>query len=135
MGRIRALPLLLGAFAGGLLVSGASGADPRTPAALPGRPAPFLGIAVVGGGGLLASADAYGDLVDLRFPGPAGGAQIVNPYLRQAAGTVPSTTGVVAAAATMPVPDGTVPATWRRYGLTICAPPAGPGNRRSTRSP
>lgn len=99
MGRIRALPLLLGAVAGGLLVSGASGADPRTPAALPGRPAPFLGIAVVGGGGLLASADAYGDLVDLRFPGPAGGAQIVNPYLRQAAGTVPATTGVVAAAA------------------------------------
>ena len=58
MGRIRALPLLLGAVAGGLLVSGASGADPRTPAALPGRPAPFLGIAVVGSGGLLASADA-----------------------------------------------------------------------------
>jgi len=99
MGRIRALPLLLGAVAGGLLVSGASGADPRTPAALPGRPAPFLGVAVIGSGRLLASADAYGDLVDLRFPGPAGDAQIVNSYLRQAAGTVPSTTGVVASAA------------------------------------
>lgn len=99
MGRIRALPLLLGAVAGGLLVSGASGADPRTPAALPGRPAPFLGVAVIGGGRLLASADAYGDLVDLRFPGPAGDAQIVNPYLRQAAGTVPPDTGLVPAAA------------------------------------
>ncbi len=98
MGRIRALPLLLGAVAGGLLVSGVSGADPRTPAALPGRPAPFLGTALIGGSGLLASADAYGDLVDLRAPGPAGEAQIANPFLRQAAGTVPPDTGVVPAA-------------------------------------
>lgn len=97
MGRIRALPLLLGALAGAALVSGASGADPRTPEALPGHPAPFLGTAVIGGGGILAASDAYGDLVDLRFPGPAGEAQIVNPFARQAAGSVPPDTGIVAA--------------------------------------
>jgi glucoamylase len=95
MGRIRAIPLLLCAAAGGLLVSGASGADPSTPAALPGRPAPFLGTAVVGSGGLLAAVDAYGDVVDLRVPGPAGEAEIVNRFARQAAGSVPSDTGVV----------------------------------------
>ena len=62
-----------------LLVSGGSGADPRTPAALPGLPPPFLGTAVVGDGGLTAAIDAYGDVVDLRAPGPAGPALIDNP--------------------------------------------------------
>ncbi len=98
MGRIRVTPLLIAAVAGGQLVSGASGADPRTPPALPGTPVPFLGTAVLGDGGLTAAVDAYGDLVDLRFPGPAGQAQIVNPYARQAAASVPADTGVVVAA-------------------------------------
>jgi hypothetical protein len=78
-----------------LLVSGGSGADPRTPSALPGEPPPFLGTAVVGSGGLTAAIDAYGDVVDLRVPGPAGRALIDNPATRQAAGTVAADTGLV----------------------------------------
>lgn len=77
------------------LVSGGSSADPRTPAGLPGMPAPFLGTAVVGNGGLTAAIDAYGDVVDLRAPGPAGRALIDNPADRQAAGTVAADTGIV----------------------------------------
>jgi hypothetical protein len=77
------------------LVSGGSPADPRTPAALPGMPAPFLGTAVVGSGGLTAAVDAYGDVVDLRAPGPVGRALIDNPADRQAAGTVAADTGIV----------------------------------------
>jgi hypothetical protein len=80
--------------AGALLISGGSDADPRTPTGLPGRPPPFLGVAVVGQGGLTGAIDAYGDVVDLR-PGPAGGALIDNPSDRQAAGTVPADTGIV----------------------------------------
>jgi hypothetical protein len=80
--------------AGVLLVSGGSGSDPRTPAALPGLPPPFLGTAVSGDGGLTVAVDAYGDVVDLR-PGPAGAALIDNPSDRQAAGTVPAKTGIV----------------------------------------
>lgn len=80
--------------AGALLVSGGSGADPRTPAGLPGMPPPFLGVAVLGDGGLTAAVDAYGDLVDLRAPGPAGRALIANASDRQAAGTVSADTGI-----------------------------------------
>jgi hypothetical protein len=80
--------------AGVLLVSGGSDAGPRTPAALPGLPPPFLGTMVTGDGGLTAAVDAYGDVVDLR-PGPAGAALIDNPSDRQAAGTVPEDTGIV----------------------------------------
>lgn len=80
--------------AGVLLVSGGSDAGPRTPAALPGQPPPFLGTAVTGDGGLTAAVDAYGDVVDLR-PGPAAAALIDNPSDRQAAGTVPEDTGIV----------------------------------------
>jgi glycosyl hydrolase family 15 len=80
---------------GALLVSGGSDADPRTPAALPGLPPPFLGTAVSGNGGLTAAVDAYGDVVDLRAPGPAGRALVDNPSARQAAGTVPAETGIV----------------------------------------
>jgi glucoamylase len=80
--------------AGALLVSGGSGADPRTPRGLPGLPPPFLGTAVVGSGGLTAAIDAYGDVVDLRL-GPAGRALIDNPSDRQAVGTVPADTGIV----------------------------------------
>jgi glucoamylase len=78
------------------VLSGGSAADPRTPPALPGLPPPFLGVAVVGSGGRTAAVDAYGDVVDLRAPGPAGRALIYNPAKRQVAGTVPAGTGIVA---------------------------------------
>jgi hypothetical protein len=78
-----------------VLVSGGTGADPRTPAGLPGMPPPFLGTAVAGDGGMTAAVDAYGDVVDLRAPGPAGRALIDNPSARQAAGTVAADTGIV----------------------------------------
>src|SRR3954447_1033926 len=80
--------------AGALSVSGGSGADPRTPPALPGEPPPFLGTAVVGSGGLTAAIDAYGDVVDLRAPSPAGRGLIKNAAARQAAGSVPLDTGI-----------------------------------------
>ena len=96
MGRIRALPLVLVALAGVMLLSGASSSDPSTPEAPPGHSAPFLGTAVIGNGRLLAAVDPYGSLVDLRFPGPAGPAQIDNPFARQAAGSVAADTGIVA---------------------------------------
>jgi hypothetical protein len=80
--------------AGALLLSGGSGADPETPEGLPGMPPPFLGVAVLGEGGLTAAVDAYGNVVDLRTPGPAGRALIENPSKRQAAGTVPANTGI-----------------------------------------
>lgn len=76
-----------------LLVSGEERADPRTPAALPGMPPPFLGVAVLGEGDLTAAVDAYGNVVDLR-PEPAGRALIENPADRQAAGTVAAETGI-----------------------------------------
>jgi hypothetical protein len=82
------------AGAGVLAVSGGSGADSRTPPALPGMPAPFLGTAVVGDGELTGAIDAYGDVVDLRAR-PGGQALIDNPVGRQAAGTVPADTGIV----------------------------------------
>jgi glucoamylase len=78
-----------------VVVSGGSSDDPRTPPALPGLPPPFLGTAVSGDGGLTAAVDAYGDVVDLRAPGPAGEGLIDNPSDRQAAGTVPADTGIV----------------------------------------
>jgi hypothetical protein len=77
------------------LVSGGSSADPGTPQALPGKPPPFETAAVLGGGGLSAGIDAYGDVVDLRAAGPAGPALIDDPYARQLAGTVPADTGIV----------------------------------------
>jgi glycosyl hydrolase family 15 len=57
-------------------------------------PPPFLGVAVLGEGELTAAVDAYGNVVDLRAPGPAGRALIENPADRQAAGTVPADTGI-----------------------------------------
>jgi hypothetical protein len=77
-----------------LLLSGEEQTDPRTPPALPGMPPPFLGVAVLGGGGLTAAVDAYGNVVDLRAPGPAGRALIENPAERQVAGTVATDTGI-----------------------------------------
>src|SRR4051794_13898411 len=80
---------------GALALSGGSSSDPRTPAALPGLPPPFLTVAALGDGGLTAGVDAYGDVVDLRAPGPAGRALIENPIARQRAETVPAETGIV----------------------------------------
>lgn len=95
MGWARTAPGLVAVVAAGaLLLSGGSGADPETPEGLPGLPPPFLGVAVLGDGGLTAAVDAYGDVVDLRAPGPAGRALIENPAGRQAAGTVPAATGI-----------------------------------------
>ena len=76
------------------LLSGGSGSDLETPTGVLGLPPPFLGIAVLGDGGLTAAVDAYGNVVDLRAPGPAGRALIENSAERQAAGTVPSDTGI-----------------------------------------
>lgn len=81
------------AAAAAMLVSGGHEADPQTPTGLPGMPPPFLGVAVLGDGGLTAAVDAYGDVVDLR-PEPAGQALIENPADRQAAGTVEPDTGI-----------------------------------------
>jgi len=77
-----------------LLVSGDERADPKTPAGPPGMPPPFLGVAVLGDGGLTAAVDAYGNVVDLRTPGPAGRALVENPAERQATETVPVDTGI-----------------------------------------
>jgi hypothetical protein len=76
-----------------LLLSGGGETDPQTPPGLPGKPPPFLGVAVLGDGGVTAAVDAYGDVVDLR-PDPAGPALIENPAGRQAAGTVEGDTGI-----------------------------------------
>jgi hypothetical protein len=94
-GRLGAALLAAGALITALLlVSGDNRSDPRTPSALPGLPPPFLGVTVLGDGGLTAAVDAYGNVVDLRAPGPAGRALIENPAERQAAGTVPAATGI-----------------------------------------
>jgi len=89
-----AVGLVALAAAAAALLSGGSRSDPETPNGLPGLPPPFLGTAVLGDGGLTAAVDAYGSVVDLRAPGPAGRALIENPAERQAAGTVPSDTGI-----------------------------------------
>src|SRR5690242_16693620 len=95
MSRARAFAALVGVVVAALLLlSGRSGSDPETPAGLPGMPPPFLGVAVLGDGGLTAAVDAYGDVVDLRAPGPAGRALIENPAGRQAAGTVEEDVGI-----------------------------------------
>jgi hypothetical protein len=111
MGWARALLAVAAAVAVGLvLVSGGSEADPQTPPALPGLPAPFLGTAVAGGGGMTAAIDAYGNVVDLRAPGPVGRALIDNPADRQAAGSVEADTGIVPRVA---VGDGPALPLWR----------------------
>jgi hypothetical protein len=93
--RLGAVLLAVAAVAAALLlVSGEERADPQTPSGLPGLPPPFLGVAVLGEGELTAAVDAYGNVVDLRAPGPAGRALIENPADRQAAGTVAADTGI-----------------------------------------
>jgi glucoamylase len=89
-----AVGLIAVVAAGALLVSGGHETDPRTPDGLPGLPPPFLGVAVLGDGGLTAAVDSYGNVVDLRAPGPAGRALIENPADRQTAGTVEPDTGI-----------------------------------------
>jgi glucoamylase len=89
--------IALGAVAVAVMaLSGGSRYDPLTPRGLPGLPAPFLGVAVVGSGGRTAAVDAYGDVVDLRVPGPAGRALVAVPANRQVAGTVPPGAAIVA---------------------------------------
>ncbi len=111
MGATRAA-LVLGAVltAAAAVASGGSGVDPRTPPGLPGLPPPFLGVAVVGSGGRTAAVDAYGDVVDLRAPGPAGRGLVAVPAERQAAGSVSQDTAIVAR---MRLPDGRLLPLWR----------------------
>jgi len=108
------LLLTAGAIAA-VLVSGGSSADPRTAVGLPGLPTPFLGTAIVGGGELTAAVDAYGDVVDLRAPGPAGRALIDNPAARQMAGSVPADTGIVAR---VHIGDGAALPMWRANSVS-----------------
>jgi hypothetical protein len=81
-----------------LALSGGSRADPRTPPAIPGLPAPFLGTGLVGNGAMVGAVDSYGDVVDIRHLGPPGRALIAIPSGLQLAGTVPSDSGIVARA-------------------------------------
>ena len=114
MARTRAaLALIAVTAAAATSVSGGSQADPRTPAALPGLPPPFLTAAVLGDGGLTAGIDAYGDVIDLRTR-PAGRPLIDNPYELQAAGAVRARTGVVPLAS---VADGPSLPFWRADGV------------------
>jgi glucoamylase len=59
-------------------------------------PPPFFGVAVVGSGGRTMAVDAYGNVVDLRGPGPAGEPLVEVSAERQAAGTVPADAGIIA---------------------------------------
>jgi glucoamylase len=91
--------IVLGAVAVAFAVlSGGHDDDPRTPVGPPGLPAPLLGTAVVGDGGRAEAVDAYGDVVDLRAPGPAGRALVAVSSKRQVAGTVPLDSAIVARA-------------------------------------
>jgi hypothetical protein len=81
-----------------LALSGGSRADPATPPAIPGMPAPFLGTALIGNGSMVGAVDSYGDVVDVRQLGPPGRALVQIPSGLQTAGTVPPTSGVVARA-------------------------------------
>lgn len=111
MAATRAALVLAGVLvAGATIVSGGSRTDPRTPPGLPGSPTPFLGTAVVGSGGRTAAVDAYGNVVDLRAPGPTGQALVAVAADRQAAGTVPAGAVVVAR---MRLPNGRWLPLWR----------------------
>ena len=67
-----ALALVAVGAVAALALSGGSSSDPRTPRGAAGTAAALPAVAVVGAGGLTAGIDAYGDVVDLRAPGPAG---------------------------------------------------------------
>lgn len=97
MGRAgAALAIAAAVVTGGLAVSGGVRADPRTPPAPPGLPAPFLGTAVVGDGGQTAAVDSFGDVVEVTIGGPAGRALLDVPAARQAAGSVSPVSALVA---------------------------------------
>jgi len=93
-----------------LALSGGRRDDPRTPAALPGLPQPFLGVAVVGSGRRTAAVDAYGNVVDLRGPGPAGRALVAVSAQRQIAETVAPGEAIVAR---VRLPNSRLLALWR----------------------
>jgi hypothetical protein len=97
-------------MAAAVAVSGGSGRDPRTPPGLPGLPPPFLGTAVIGSGGRTAAIDSYGNVVDLRAPGPAGRALVAVPAASQAAGEVDPAAAIVARA---PLGGGAPLPLWR----------------------
>jgi hypothetical protein len=61
-------------------------------------PPPLLGVSVVGQGGRTAAVDAYGDVVDLRAPGPAGRPLVAISAKRQVAGSVSPGEALVARA-------------------------------------
>ncbi|HET9164312.1 MAG TPA: glycoside hydrolase family 15 protein [Solirubrobacterales bacterium] len=103
--------IVLGVVIVGLVaLSGGHDDDPRTPAGQPGLPAPLFGMAVIGDGGRTAAVDAYGDVVDLRAPGPVGQPLVAVSSKRQAAGTVPVSSAIVARAR---LADGRTPPFWR----------------------
>ncbi len=77
-------------------LSGGHRDDPRTPGGPTGMPPPLLGVAVVGQGGRTAAVDAYGDVVDLRAPGPAGRPLVAVSAERQAAGSASPGEAIVA---------------------------------------
>ncbi|HEY7255154.1 MAG TPA: glycoside hydrolase family 15 protein [Solirubrobacterales bacterium] len=85
-------------LAAALALSGGSRADPTTPPAIAGLPAPFLGTALIGGGRMVGAVDSYGDVVDVRHLGPPGRAIVQIPSELQSAGTVPPDSGIVARA-------------------------------------
>lgn len=76
-------------------LSGGTSKVPQTPSGPEGMPTPFLGVAVIGSGGPAAAVDAYGSIVELRAPGPAGHPFVSIAYKRQRAGSVGADSGIV----------------------------------------
>jgi hypothetical protein len=133
-------------------LSGGHRDDPQTPAGLPGMPPPLLGVAVVGQGGRTVAVDAYGDVLDLRAPGPAGRPLVAVSAKRQAAGSVSPDEAIVARAQleggrTLPfwradsvrqryVPGTNVLETTARFGdrrVTVTRRAGGPGEVQADR--
>lgn len=88
-----------GGLAAALALSGGTSQVPQTPVGAEGLATPFLGVALLGSGGAAAAVDAYGSVVELRAPGPAGPAAIMTGYKRQEAGSVDERSGIVVRAA------------------------------------
>lgn len=91
-------------------LSGGHQSDPRTPAGLRGLASPLFGVAVIGNGGRAAAIDAYGNVVDLRGPGPAGPARVAVSARRQAARTAAVDEALIAR---LRLRDGRVLPLWR----------------------
>ncbi len=134
-------------------LSGGHRDDPRTPAGLPGMPPPLLGVAVVGQGRRTAAVDAYGDVVDLRAPGPLGQPLVAVSARRQVAGSVSPGAAIVTRARlgdgrTLPfwradsvqqryVPGTNVLKTTARFGdrrVVVVRRSGGPGEVQADRS-